>query len=103
MISISSVRMIIFCLLSAGSILYAHAQQGPEDTGRLSDLKTVIVTSHADSDSVIAIPPATSVRFARGNEKPAKDSPDLNKWLDEQTVLNGLQSSDLKPWHIVIT
>jgi hypothetical protein len=94
----------LFSILTVSGFAVAsfHAQD-PSATGNpLAALKTVVVTSQVDSDSVIAVPPATSVSFPLRNEKHPKDSLDLNNWLDKETGLNGLQSTSLRPWHIVV-
>jgi hypothetical protein len=63
------------------------------------------VAIETKTDSVIAVPPATSVSMnLRGGKKPpAADAVDLPNWLSKEEALNGLQSTDLLPWHIVVT
>jgi len=40
----------------------------------------------------------------KSEKKPAgADAVDLPNWLTKQAALNGLQSTDLRPWHIVVT
>ncbi|HXL22554.1 MAG TPA: hypothetical protein VOA78_08815 [Candidatus Dormibacteraeota bacterium] len=83
--------------------LSAQDPMAPAD--RLNDLKPLVVTSLPKPDSVIAVPPLTTVRFALMDNKamPApKNATDLPKWLDQQALLNSLESSNVRPWHIVI-
>jgi hypothetical protein len=69
------------------------------------DLKTLVVATETKSDAVIAIPPAISFTVnRRGDEHiPNVSAVDLTNWLSKQVTLNGLQSMDLPPWHIVLT
>ena len=59
----------------------------------------------AKSDAAIAIPPIASVTINLKNEKHSigADAVDLTTWLSKEAALNGLQSADLQPWHIVVT
>lgn len=82
------------------------AQGGhPTTMSRASDMKTLVVATEPTSDAVIAVPPVTSVTIKLGGEKkgPAADEVDLPNWLHKEAALNGLQSTDLLPWHIVVT
>lgn len=83
----------------------AHAQSG-STTGQTSQIRVVVATPGAPSDSVITVPPDTSWTgsVAVGTKRPAatQDPGDLALWLHTEAVLNGLQSMDLRPWHIVI-
>jgi Gram-negative bacterial TonB protein C-terminal len=58
------------------------------------------------SDSVIAIPPETSwtgtITLSGKNSEKQQDSTELINWLHTVSALNGLQSTDVLPWHIVI-
>jgi len=69
------------------------------------NLKTLIVATSTKSDSVIALPPATSQGINLRGKKQAADADtvDLPNWLSKEEALNGLQSTDLLPWHIVVT
>jgi hypothetical protein len=71
----------------------------------IGDLKTLVVATEAKADSAIAIPPITSVTVNLKGDKhtPRVDAADLAKWLTKEAALNGLQSADLQPWHIVVT
>ena len=101
------IRTSLVALLSifiVSSFTMVHAQDNPTVVN-LADLKTVIVATEAKSDSVIAVPPATSSSMSlRGEKKGAgADAVDLPNWLSREAALNGLQSADLHPWHIVVT
>jgi hypothetical protein len=76
-------------------ICSAHAQQ----------LKVVITPPSASSDSVIAVPPESSWggSFNLTSEASKQKSTDFADWLRKETAINGLQSGNLQPWHIVIT
>ncbi len=55
-------RLLIILTVSWSAMV--HGQQGrPASENRTDSEKTVIVTSEALSNSTIAVPPATSVRF----------------------------------------
>jgi hypothetical protein len=99
-------HVLLFSVLVTGSLIRAHAQeQHPATANRPKDLKTLVVATDTKSDSVIAVPPATSVSMnLRGGKKaPAADAVDLPNWLSKEEALNGLQSTGLLPWHIVVT
>jgi hypothetical protein len=97
---------VLLSILVASSLAIVRAQEGhPAALNRVEDLKTLVVATETKSDSVIAVPPATSVSMSlRGGKKAAgADAVDLPNWLNKETALNGLQSTDLLPWHIVVT
>jgi hypothetical protein len=90
-------------LVSVVSLLtFVHAQQNP--TPNTGDLKTLVVATETKSDGVIAIPPVRSVTInLKGQEStPTVNTVDLKSWLIKQVALNGLQSMDVLPWHIVV-
>jgi len=72
---------------------------------RAGDMKTLVVATETKSDAVIAVPPVTSVTIKLGGERKGlgADAVDLPIWLRKEAALNGLQSTDLLPWHIVVT
>lgn len=92
-------------MLVAGSVTVIHAQGNPPNPNNVIELKTVVVAAEANSDSVIAVPPATSVTVSLSGKKDASgaDAVDLRSWLEKETALDGLQSADLRPWHVVVT
>jgi hypothetical protein len=100
--------ILLFSILVVSSLTIVHAQDlHPTTVDRTEDLKTLVVATETKSDSVIAIPPATSnsmIITLRGEKKaePA-GAVDLANWLNKEAALNGLQSTDLLPWHIVVT
>jgi hypothetical protein len=99
-------EIVLFSILVVSSLTVVHAQEGhPTTVNRTGDLKTLVVATETKSDSVIAIPPVTSVRInLRGGKNTAgADAVDLPNWLSKGAALNGLQSTDLLPWHIVVT
>ena len=70
----------------------------------LTKLKTLVVTSEPSSDAVIAVPPSTVETFAMHSRKhEAAVDVNLQAWLKTEAALNGLQSTDVHPWHITIT
>ena len=90
-------------LLLASFLIGVAAQEIPAN--HTGNLKTLIVAAEAKSDATIAIPPIT---FFSGNlnshkHKAGADAVDLPTWLGKEAALNGLQSTDLLPWHIVVT
>ena len=63
----------------------------------------VVISSAPSSETVIAIPPVTSWRLTQlSNKSPSLDPTEMAKWLHSQSELNGLQSDDIHPWHIVV-
>jgi hypothetical protein len=82
------------------------AQEGhPTTMNRTGDLRTLVVATETKSDGVIAVPPVTSVTITLGGERkgPGVDAVDLPNWIQKEAALNGLQSTDLLPWHIMLT
>jgi hypothetical protein len=98
--------VLLFSILVGSSPTVGQSQEEhPTTVNRTGDLKTLIVATETRSDSVIAVPPATSVSMnLRGGKKASgADAVDLPNWLSKEVALNGLQSNDLHPWHIVLT
>ncbi len=99
---------VLFISVVCWFLCVAHAQTGPTVADQSRVERVVVVTPEAKSDSVIAIPPATSVTVVVRNEKRATTethatSVDLAEWLRKEAALNGLESTEVQPWHIVIT
>jgi hypothetical protein len=94
----------VSCLLGLTLLLSSSAAHGQKPaTVNGSELKTIVVAPRA-SQSVITVPPATSVRFSLSEPSTSgRGNVDLPNWLNEQTTLDGLQSGALGPWHIVVT
>src|SRR5229473_2345628 len=97
--------VLLFSILVVSSLTTVHAQENPTTVNHTRDLKTLVVAAETKSDSIIAVPPATSVSMSlRGEKKTAgADAVDLSNWLAKEVALNGLQSTDLRPWHIVMS
>jgi hypothetical protein len=100
---VRSPRLILF--LVAAAVATIRAQDNPTVPGKGRELKTAVVTAENKSDSVIAVPPSTSMSFPLkgGHYASGADAVDLPSWLSKEVALNGLESADLKPWHIVVT
>jgi hypothetical protein len=94
------VSVILIPILAASSATMVRMQ-----ANNGGDLKTVVVAREAKSDAEIAVPPLTSVSLNVSGEKkvPDADAMDLPSWLTKVGALNGLQSPELLPWHIVVT
>src|ERR1700680_2303 len=92
-------------LISVVSLLALVQAQETPTTNSTGDLKTLVVATETKSDAVIAIPPATSVTIDFKSDKhiTSVNAVDLTSWLSKQAALNGLQSTDLRPWHIAIS
>ncbi|HEV2614973.1 MAG TPA: hypothetical protein VGU63_00035 [Candidatus Acidoferrales bacterium] len=86
-------------MLLISPIMMAQAQDA--SPANLTKLRTLVVTSEPGSDDVVAVPPATSQMF--GRKHPTGVSVNLQAWLETEAALNGLQSTDAHPWHIIIT
>jgi hypothetical protein len=100
--------MLRLCGVLSLSILFSPwlgAQDPPATDSHLGDLRPLVVSSQAKPGPFVVIPPITMARIARidGKPKPApKDAIDLAAWLVKQGAANGLESGDIRPWHIVI-
>ncbi|HXR33898.1 MAG TPA: hypothetical protein VFB10_01710 [Candidatus Dormibacteraeota bacterium] len=97
-------EVVLFSALIVSSLAMVHAQDNPT-AANLENLKTVIVATETKSDSVIAVPPVTfvTVNLRSGKKAAGSDAVDLPNWLNKEAALNGLQSTDIRPWHIVVT
>lgn len=94
---------VILSILLLSSLLVVHAQDAPTPAN-LTSLKTLVVAPEPSSDSLIAIPPATSQRVVlQGGNHEGDVNVNLQAWLKEEAALDGLQSTDVHPWHIIIT
>jgi len=96
-------KAVLLSIVVYSLFIVVRAQENPTVVN-LSNLKTVIVATDVRSDSVIAVPPSTSASFNLRSEKwgAGADAVDLPSWLSKEVALNGLQSADLRPWHIVV-
>jgi hypothetical protein len=101
-------QLISFALLLLISPVELRAQEtSPVAANQAAAQKTLVVAADSKSDSVIAIPPLTSVTVniaLNGANKPPKaDTFDLPVWRDREEAANGLQSPSLPPWHLVVS
>jgi hypothetical protein len=94
----------LFLISVASFLALVRAQETPA-THHTGNLKTLVVATEAQSDAAIAIPPIASVTINLKNDKHSAgaDAVDLTTFLSKQAALNGLQSADLQPWHIIVT
>lgn len=95
------VGILLVWMLLASPLIVLHAQD-TATPANLTELKTLIVASDASSDSVIAVPPVTSERIVLKGKK-HEDDINLQAWLGKEAALNGLQSTDARPWHITMS
>lgn len=96
-------QFLLMSMLLVIPLIVAHAQDTAAPTN-LTELKTLIVTSEAKSDSAIIVPPVTSERVVlqSGKHAAAQDI-NLQAWLEKEAALNGLESTNVHPWHIVMS
>ena len=100
------VNGILRLIMLVSFLTVVHAQEAhPSELNRTGELKTVVVAAEPTSGAEIAVPPLTSVRINLSGEKKMADAQaiDLPSWPSKVAALNGLQSPDLLPWHIVLT
>jgi hypothetical protein len=92
-------------LISVASFLTPVRAQETPAPNHAGNLKTLVVATEAKSDGAIAIPPITSVTINLKNDKHSAgaDPLGLTTWLSKEAALNGLQSTDVQPWHMVVT
>jgi hypothetical protein len=97
--------VLMFLILAVCSLTTVHAQENPTTANSTGGLKTLVVAAEAKSDSVIAVPPVTSMTVELEAPKRSSDTDAVNfaDWLEKEATLNGLQSTDLRPWHIVVS
>lgn len=82
----------------------AQAQTGSTTGTGATELKRIVVSQKRASDPVIVAPPATSVRIEiakAGTHSMSSDAGDLLNWVRKEAASNGLESTDLHPWHVV--
>src|SRR5271169_2617808 len=94
--------VLLISILAGWPVYAAHAQDVSPAAVHSVEAKVVVAGPEANSDSVIAVPPSVSQRVNQQHFPPS-DFTDLATWLDRESPLNGLQSQDVRPWHIVIT
>jgi hypothetical protein len=98
-------RLLLFTMLPVVSSFFAYGQEmQPTTTSNRANQKTLVVAAGSKSDSVVAVPPVTSVAFSLKPEKKSSVGViDLPSWIAKEDALNGLQSANLVPWHIVVS
>jgi len=96
---------VLMLLISIASFRSLIRAQETSATNQAENLKTLVVANEAKSDGAIAIPPITSVTINLKHDSHTRgaDAGDFAKWLTKAAALNGLQFTDLQPWHIVVT
>src|SRR5207244_13368898 len=96
---------VLFSIFLLASSALAHGQEGhPTPANGLANQKTLIVATETKSDSVVAVPPITSVSVdLRAEKKLSANAIDLTGWIAKDDVLNGLQSAAVLTWHVVVT
>lgn len=92
-------------LISVTGFLALARAQETAAASHAAELKTLVVATEAKSPGDVAIPPIASVTIDLKNNKHTDGlgAVDLTTWLAKEAALNGLESPDLQPWHIVVT
>lgn len=93
--------VLLLTILLVSPLIVAYAQDTTTPANP-TELKTLVVTSGAKSDSVIAVPPITSQRIVLQSRRQVAADINLQAWLLKEANLNGLQSTDVRAWHIMI-
>jgi hypothetical protein len=97
---------VLLASLGCGLALVSDAQSDSATTDRAVQLRVIIGSSDKASDTVIAVPPDTSwkgsISFRPASPSKNLDAGSAADWIHSQSALNGLQSTDIRPWHIVI-
>src|SRR2546429_4953565 len=66
-------------------------------------IRDVAVTGVQTCALPISVPPITSVSVdLRAEKKLSANAIDLPGWIAKEAALNGLQSADVLPWHVVV-
>ncbi|WP_260741242.1 energy transducer TonB [Tunturiibacter lichenicola] len=98
---------LVVALLGGWSIGKVYAQDDAAKPDHTKQIRVVVAPPDKSPGDVIAIPPFTSwtVSMERSAENPKEplNSGDVAEWLHKVSNLNGLQTTDIQPWHIVIT
>jgi hypothetical protein len=98
-------EFVLLSILVVGASAAVRAQENTHrPTNDSANQKTLIVAKKSASDAIIAIPPITLARIDLWTKKkrPA-DAFDVGGWIARESALNGLESPDMVPWHIVVT
>lgn len=94
----------LFLTLFAGFLTLVQAQENLP-LRPSANLKTLVVATEAKSDTAIAIPPITSITINLRSDKhdAHAGAVELPTWLSKEAALNGLESTGLQPWHVVVS
>lgn len=105
MVKAKRVFLISLLLCWLGRVAYSQ-ESSSAVTSTAPQLRIVVSGADVSSDSMIVVPPLTSRKLlfsmAGQHPVPSQESGNLAPWIDKEAALNGLQSLDLRPWHIVI-
>jgi hypothetical protein len=96
---------LLFTMLAVVPSFSVYGQQvQPATANNPTNQKTLVVATESKSDSIVAVPPVTFVTVSlKAGKKSSADAIDLPSWIAKEDALNGLQSADLAPWHIVVS
>src|SRR5580704_5731406 len=90
-------------ILVSSTLVYAQEGQ-PIPASDDSKRKILVVALEVKSDSEVAVPPITSVRVNLTPEKKlGAGTNDIRSWIAKEALLNGLNSADVPPWHVIVT
>jgi hypothetical protein len=95
----------LFLVVAIGlSSVAVRAQDAGAKAASSAAAKTIVVANQAKSDTEIAVPPVVSVRVTLNAAKGAgpPESVDLSAAYGKWVALNGLQSPDVRPYHVVV-
>lgn len=95
-------RTVLLLLLGCWFVIPAHPQDDSTASKPTEQIKVIVAAPDKSSVGVIAVPPDTSWKPAAIPTK-ALASNAIDAWLHSESARNGLQSTDLRPWHIVIS
>lgn len=97
--------LLLFTILAIAPSFFAYGQ-GVQSatTSNPANQKALVVETESKSDSVVAVPPVTSVTIGLKPEKKSRtDTIELSSWITKEDAVNGLESAGLPPWHIVVS
>ena len=95
-------RTVLLLLLGCWFVTPAHSQDDSAASKPTGQIKVIVASPDKSSANIIAVPPDTSWKPAAIPTK-TLDPDAIAEWLHSKSARNGLQSTDLHPWHIVIS
>ncbi len=99
-------RTVLLLLLGCWFVTPAHSQDDSAASKPTEQIKVIVAAPDKSSANIIAVPPKTSwkgsVSFLPASPTKAVNPNTLIEWLHSESALNGLHSSDLHPWRIII-